>query len=98
MSPTSGVKMSSPRRYSISIAATHWVPFNERILAYTKADTLICAEWIFDAYVKSVPHDGVNYEIELAEWDYESNKEISRKLVEITNPTASDSETANQVS
>jgi len=78
--------MSSPRRYSISIAPIHWVPFNERISAWTKADTLLCAEWIFDSYVKSVPHDGVTYEIELAEWDYESNKEISRKLVQIEHP------------
>ena len=78
--------MSSLRRYSISIAPTHWVPRDERVSARTEADTLVCAEWIFDSYVKSVPHDGVTYEIELAEWDYESNKEISRKLVEIEHP------------
>ena len=78
--------MSTPRRYSITMSPIHWVPFDERISVRTQADTLVCAEWLYDAYVTSVPSDGVTYEIELAEWDYESNKEISRKIVEIEMP------------
>jgi hypothetical protein len=71
--------MSSPRRYCVSIAPTHWTPFDERISAHTEADTLAAAEWIYDAYVRAAPTDGVNYEIELSEWDYQAGEAVNLK-------------------
>jgi len=74
--------MSSPRRYCISLAPTHWVPTDERLYVRTFADDRKSAEWIYESFLSSLPPDGVTYELELSEWNYEENVEITLKRVE----------------
>ena len=77
---------TTPRRFCVSIAPTHWVPFEERISARAEADTRVCAEWLFNAFASAVPSDGNIYSIELDEWDRESNEGVLVKSVEIELP------------
>ena len=74
--------MSSPRRYCISLEPTHWVPADERLSVRTFADDRKVAEWIYESYLNSLPPDGVTYELELSEWSYEEDVEITLKRVE----------------
>ena len=77
---------TTPRRFCVSIAPIHWVPFEERISARAEADTRVCAEWLYNAFVGAVPSDGTIYSIELDEWDREANEAVQIKSVEIEMP------------